>query len=50
MGMLQKILGGVVITGLVTSVILPGRQSPAVLNSILGGLSKVEHTAITGQN
>jgi len=36
----------IVATGLVTTLILPGRQTPAVLNALFGGVSKWQATAM----
>lgn len=50
MPVLQKIAAGVVLTMVATAVLLPGRQTPAVLNSAKSLFTGVEHTAITGQD
>lgn len=36
----------IVATGLVTTLVLPGRQTPAVLNALFGGISKWQGTAM----
>lgn len=35
----QKWVSGLVIIALVTTMVLPGRQTPAVINSVFNGLS-----------
>lgn len=44
-----KVMVLVVATGMVTSLVLPGRQTPAVLDKIFGGSAKVLGVA-TGQS
>jgi hypothetical protein len=46
MSMLEKILTGVVGIAMVTTLILPRRQTPAVINAAGGAFSKVLGTAM----
>jgi hypothetical protein len=46
---LEKFLAGIVGIGLVTSLVLPGRQTPAVINSATKFVQLPLYTAITGK-
>jgi len=37
----QKFVGGIVLIALVTTMVLPGRQTPKVIDSVFGGTSNV---------
>lgn len=45
----QKFLGGLIAIGVITALVLPGRQTVAVLGGAQKLVSGTEHTAITGQ-
>lgn len=44
----QKFIAGLVVMGVATALLLPGRQTVGVLSGISGLISGTEHTAITG--
>jgi hypothetical protein len=44
----QKVAVGIVAIGMVTAVLLPGRQTASVINAIKGLFTGSLHTAITG--
>jgi hypothetical protein len=46
---LQTFIAGVVAIGLATSVLLPGRQTPAVIKAFTGLLTGGLRTSITGK-
>lgn len=37
----QKFVGGIVMIALITTMILPGRQTPAVINSFASGTANI---------
>lgn len=37
----QKFVGGIVMIALITTMILPGRQTPQVINAFAGGATQV---------
>lgn len=45
---LQKVALAVVTVGAITALVLPGRQSPAVINAVGGAFSNSLGTAIKG--
>lgn len=47
-GVLQTFVAGVVAIGLATAILLPGRQTPAVIGATQSLLSGTLHTAISG--
>jgi len=44
----QKVAGWVVLIGVITAATLPGRQTPAVINSVKNLTTGTLHTAETG--
>jgi hypothetical protein len=48
MGGAQKILGLIVLTGLVTTLVLPEHKTASVLDVAQRGFRGAEHTVITG--
>lgn len=46
---LQKILGLMVLTGLVTTLVYPTHRTASVLDAITRFFTRGEHTVITGQ-
>jgi hypothetical protein len=42
----QKVAVLIAGTGLITALVLPGRQTPAVINSAFGGLAKWQKTSM----
>lgn len=46
MSSVEKMFGGLVMVLMATTLVLPRRQTPAVLNSLFGGLSRLSKTAI----
>lgn len=48
MDILKTLIAGAVAIGLATAVLLPDRQTPAVLNAAKGFTTGTLHTAITG--
>jgi len=42
----QKVAVLIAATGLATTLVLPGRQTPAVVNSLFGGLAKWQQKAM----
>lgn len=48
-GALQTFIAGVVAIGMVTALLLPGRQTPAVLKAAGGVLQGSLRTSITGK-
>lgn len=44
----QKFLSGIIVIGVVTAMVLPGRQTPAVLGAVTNLVRGTEATAITG--
>lgn len=48
-GALQTLIAGLVGIGMATAVLLPGRQTPAVIKAITGLLTGGLRTSITGK-
>lgn len=48
MSVIQTLVAGAVAIGMVTAVLLPGRQSPAVIKAITGLFTGTLNTAIKG--
>jgi hypothetical protein len=46
MNTVQKVAVLIAGTGLITALVLPGRQTPAVANAFFGGLSKWQKTSM----
>lgn len=46
MNTFQKVAVLIAATGLATTLVLPGRQTPAVLNAAFGGLAKWQQKAM----
>lgn len=46
MNTVQKVAVLIAGTGLITALVLPGRQTPAVVNSVFGGISKWQKTSM----
>ena len=49
MGTVQKFFGGLILIGVITALVLPGRQTASVIGAAQKFVSGTEHTAITGQ-
>lgn len=48
-GALQTFIAGIVAIGMATAVLLPGRQTPAVIRAVTGLLTGGLKTSITGK-
>ncbi len=49
MSTVQKVAVLIAATGLLTTAVLPGRQTPQVIGAVFNGVSKWQRTAITGK-
>jgi len=49
MSTVEKFITGVLAIGLITTLILPGRNSVGVINALFGGSSKLLATSIQGK-
>lgn len=46
MGSVEKGIAGLITVLMLTTLVLPGRQTPAVIDKLFGGLSKLSSAAI----
>lgn len=44
-----NILGGIVVVATITALVLPGRQTPAIITSFFGGFADSIRAAISGK-